>query len=66
MNNILIDTSDQLYFIDFDKARIRRKLGDWQWGPLYRLQRSINKFDSEFRPGHAADDWQALMDGYKS
>ena len=38
-DNILLDSSDRFYLVDFDKARIIRRLGDWQWQPLNRLQR---------------------------
>ena len=65
VTNILIDDADRLYLIDFDNARIKPRLDDWQWGPLHRLQRSYNKFNREYRPDYAGDDWQALMDGYQ-
>lgn len=66
VTNILIDTRNRLYLIDFDNARIKSSLGDWQWGPLNRLQRSFDKFNQTYRPGYSGDDWQALMDGYQS
>ena len=65
VTNVLIDDRDRLYLIDFDNARIKAGLGDWQWGPLHRLQRSIDKFDQMYRPNYSGDDWQALMDGYQ-
>lgn len=65
-DNVLIDSRNRLYLIDFDKARIMQGLDDWQWRPLYRLQRSIVK-RNQLRPlNYASDDWQALMDGYQS
>ena len=66
VTNILIDRQDRLFLIDFDNARIKTKLDDWQWGPLRRLQRSIDKFNQAYRPDYRGDDWQALMDGYQS
>ena len=66
VTNILIDREDRLFVIDFDNARIKNKLDDWQWGPLHRLQRSIDKFNHAYRPDYHGDDWQALMDGYQS
>ncbi len=64
--NVLIDSRNRFYLIDFDKARIMGRLDDWQWRPLYRLQRSIVK-RNQLRPlNYADDDWQALMDGYQS
>ena len=65
-DNILMDSSDRFYLVDFDKARIMNKLDDWQWQPLYRFQRSIEKRDALQHLHYDADDWQALMDGYQS
>jgi len=65
-SNILVDKQDQFYIIDFDKARIIKNLDDWQWQPLYRLQRSLEKYDRSLRLNYHLDDWQALMDGYQS
>jgi 3-deoxy-D-manno-octulosonic acid kinase len=64
--NILIDDQDQFYIIDFDKARIMRRLDDWQWRPLYRLQRSLDKIDKRDSLYYRSSDWQALMDGYQT
>ena len=66
VTNILINGRNQLYLIDFDNARFKPGLGDWQWGPLHRLQRSFDKFNQMYRPEYTGDDWQALMDGYQS
>jgi len=65
-SNILVDKQDQFYLIDFDKARVINHLDDWQWQPLYRLQRSLEKFDRNDPLNYHANDWQALMDGYQS
>jgi len=65
-NNLLIDRDNEFYIIDLDKARIMPRLGDWQWGPLYRLQRSLDKIDRMQQLHYQSDDWQALMDGYQS
>ena len=65
-NNLLIDQQDRFYIIDFDKARIMKRLGDWQWTPLYRLQRSLEKIDRQHRLHYRQEDWQALIDGYQS
>lgn len=65
-SNILVDKKNQFYIIDFDKARVRNRLGDWQWQPLYRLQRSLEKFNRSKPLNYDTDDWQALMDGYQS
>lgn len=65
-DNILIDTQDRFFLIDFDKARIMKRLDDWQWRPLHRLQRSIEKRNLKQTLRFDMDDWQALMDGYQS
>ena len=65
-DNILMDSKDRFYLVDFDKARIMNKLDDWQWQPLYRFQRSMEKRDGQQRMHYDSDDWQALMDGYQS
>jgi hypothetical protein len=41
-------------------------LGDWQWKPLYRLQRSLDKINRTSPLHYGDDDWQALMDGYQA
>ena len=65
-NNILIDSQNRFYVIDFDKARIMNQIDDWQWRPLYRLQRSIEKRNRNLNLHYSDEDWQALMDGYQS
>ena len=65
-SNILIDPNDQFYLVDFDKASVMNHLADWQWRPLFRLQRSLEKFNREQGIYYSEEDWQALMDGYQS
>ena len=65
-DNILIDSQDQFYLIDFDMARVMNHIDDWQWRPLYRLQRSIEKRDRNRKLYFEEDNWQELMDGYQS
>jgi 3-deoxy-D-manno-octulosonic acid kinase len=65
-NNILIDEQDRFYIIDFDKARLMKNLDDWQWTPLRRLQRSLEKLDRQQKLNYRSTDWQALIDGYQS
>lgn len=65
-DNVLIDSEDRFYLIDFDRARIMKRLDDWQWQPLYRFQRSMVKRDRNRRLHYNESDWQALMDGYQS
>ena len=65
-NNILIDPQGRFFIIDFDRAQRMKSLGDWQWKPLYRLQRSLKKINTRNRLQFGAADWQALMDGYQA
>ena len=65
-DNILIDSQDRFYLIDFDMARVMNRIDDWQWRPLYRFQRSIEKRDRNQKLHFDDDDWQTLMDGYQS
>jgi len=65
-NNILIDRQGRFYIIDFDKARMMKVLDDWQWSPLRRLQRSLEKIDRQQKLHYRSTDWQALIDGYQS
>ncbi|MEM7562493.1 MAG: 3-deoxy-D-manno-octulosonic acid kinase [Pseudomonadota bacterium] len=65
-SNILIDPEQRFYLVDFDKARVMNHLDDWQWRPLFRLQRSLDKFKREQNIHFSEDDWQSLMDGYQS
>ena len=65
-DNILIDSQDQFYLIDFDMAQVMNRIDDWQWRPLYRFQRSIEKRDRNQKLQFDEDDWQDLMDGYQS
>ncbi len=65
-SNILVDSANRFYIIDFDRARLVKRLDDWQWRPLYRLQRSLNKYDRNQGIHYYSDDWQALMDGYQA
>ncbi len=65
-DNVLIDPRQRFYLVDFDKARVMPRLDDWQWGPLYRFQRSMLKRGQTRKLNFIDDDWQALMDGYES
>jgi 3-deoxy-D-manno-octulosonic acid kinase len=65
-DNVLIDNEDRFYLIDFDQARVMKRLDDWQWRPLLRFRRSIEKRDRRRKLYFGENDWQALMDGYQS
>ncbi len=65
-DNILMDSRDRFYLVDFDKACNMPHLDDWQWQPLYRFQRGLEKRHRHQPLHNADDDWQAFMDGYQS
>jgi 3-deoxy-D-manno-octulosonic acid kinase len=65
-DNILMDSKNRFFLVDFDKARIMNRIDDWQWQPLHRFQRSLAKRNRQQSLHYDADDWQALMDGYQS
>lgn len=64
--NVLIDTANAFYLIDFDKAKTRA-LGKWREANLERLHRSLDKFRSAQIDFNFLDaDWAALRGGYAS
>ena len=65
-DNILIDSRDRFYLVDFDKASNMPRLDDWQWQPLYRFQRALDKRHRQQALDYGPEDWQAFMDGYQS
>jgi 3-deoxy-D-manno-octulosonic acid kinase len=70
--NIMLNSSGQMYLIDFDKCRERRESNRansnvWQKNNLARLNRSLHKWlakdgNFHFSPGH----WELLLNGYQS
>ncbi|MCP4983063.1 MAG: 3-deoxy-D-manno-octulosonic acid kinase [Gammaproteobacteria bacterium] len=65
-DNVLIDSQNRFYLVDFDQARVMNRIDDWQWRPLYRFKRSIEKRHRNQHLHFGEDDWQVLMDGYQS
>jgi 3-deoxy-D-manno-octulosonic acid kinase len=65
-DNVLMDSKNNFYLVDFDKARVMKQIDDWQWQPLDRFQRSMKKRHQQRAMNFDADDWQVLMDGYQS
>jgi len=63
VNNILLDTTGQVFLVDFDKSR--RAPGDehWKLANLYRLRRSVDKLSQPRAVINAG--WTALEAGYK-
>jgi 3-deoxy-D-manno-octulosonic acid kinase len=67
-HNILIDKSNNVFLIDFDRGEVRNNnQANWQKANMARLQRSflkeLNKLP-EFHWQH--DNWQLLLEGYLS
>ena len=65
-NNILIDSSEHITIIDFDKCELRDGTS-WQPKNISRLERSLDKLTklgviNHFHPA----GWQALLDGYRT
>ena len=65
-DNILIDQDNRFFVVDFDRARIMRDFGDWQWRPLYRLQQALQKRQKTRRLIYREENWLSLMDGYQA
>jgi len=65
-NNILIDTQDNIYLIDFDKGKVMNGVGSWRQNNIDRLLRSLNKEKTKNTQLRFNDDnWQQLLTGYK-
>jgi len=64
--NILINSENQVFLIDFDKGCLRKTHSSWQHQNLKRLLRSLKKSQKLFTVFHFTEqDWQVLMDGYE-
>ncbi|MDX2366900.1 MAG: 3-deoxy-D-manno-octulosonic acid kinase [Colwellia sp.] len=67
-HNILIDKSDNVFLIDFDRGEIRENnQASWQQANMARLQRSFLKELNKLPTFHwQHDNWQLLLEGYLS
>ena len=64
-HNIMIDTSFQVWVIDFDKCSIRNDQKGWKKENLERLKRSFLKEQGKHAQFQFSEDaWQALLQGY--
>lgn len=65
-NNILLNTDDAVFLIDFDKSGVREKGHDgWKFDNLERLQRSLKKIYARHSVFHYSDEaWTSLAQGY--
>lgn len=69
-HNILLESKQNIYLIDFDKCRLMpadQQKTTWQESTLQRLQRSLNKLRFEdIRFNYADSNWALFMDGYQN
>jgi 3-deoxy-D-manno-octulosonic acid kinase len=49
-HNILLDSQDAVYVIDFDRGVLRAAGGAWQHANLHRLKRSLTKLARQYAP----------------
>ncbi len=61
-HNLLLDSVDRVYLIDFDRGEQREPARGWQLGNLARLHRSLAKL----LPAVPELGWTELMDGYRA
>lgn len=65
-HNILINSADAVFLIDFDRCSLRKLGGWWTDNNLVRLRRSLEKVSDLLPAGAFADtDWQSLLAGYR-
>lgn len=64
IHNILIDSNDKVWIIDFDKCAQHPGEG-WKQGNLSRLKRSFHKELNKRHIHWQERDWDSLMDGYQ-
>src|SRR5690606_17611352 len=67
-NNIMLDSAEIIWLIDFDKGSVGRKRGDsWKAGNLKRLRRSLIKIRTRVPGLHFTEsNWISLMKGYRA
>ncbi len=69
IHNIMIDTNNQAWLIDFDKGEIRdtNNSDDWKQANLDRLKRSLLKEQAKHSEFHWQEEhWQWLVQGYQA
>ncbi len=63
IRNILLNSHNRVYLIDFDRCRLRQPEKEWRQGNLDRLLRSLQKlFPNQNHDPH----WQRLLAGYEA
>ncbi|WP_332399031.1 3-deoxy-D-manno-octulosonic acid kinase [Vibrio metschnikovii] len=63
IHNILIDSEQRVWIIDFDKCR-KQTHSAWKQKNLQRLQRSFNKEHLLGNIKHSEQQWQQIVSGY--
>ena len=65
-NNIMLDSADRIWLIDFDKGSVGSRRGDqWKLGNLKRLRRSLIKISASIADLQFTEsNWCSLMKGY--
>jgi 3-deoxy-D-manno-octulosonic acid kinase len=67
-HNILINTQEQVFLIDFDRGELRKtkESSAWKKANIARLKRSFLKESNKLETFYFNDEnWQALMNGYQ-
>lgn len=66
-HNILLDTQNNVWLIDFDRGEQRKPALPWQQANMARLLRSFQKEASRIQDFHwQQSNWQTLLEGYAS
>lgn len=66
-HNILIDSDDKVWLIDFDRGEIKAQQGAWCQQNLDRLLRSFEKERNKLDNFHFSDqNWQTLISAYEA
>jgi len=64
-HNILIDSKNKPWLIDFDQGEVRKVNSTWQQSNMQRLLRSFNKEKNKLSKFHWQEShWESLLAGY--
>ena len=65
IQNILQDSNNKFWLIDFDRAKLMKPKKSWQLNNLSRLRRSFEKEKVRFGVKWEASDWDILISAYQ-
>lgn len=66
-HNIMVDSDNKVWLIDFDQGKLMPKAGEWQQNNMQRLLRSFNKEAKKLPVFHWHErHWQLLTKGYNA